>query len=31
VGVQPWTVKYLEWVKRNVHFAVKVQEATLLD
>src|ERR1700687_2484191 len=31
VGVQPWTVKYLEWVKRDVHFAVKAQEATLLD
>ena len=31
VGVQPWTVKYSEWVKRDVHFAVKAQEATLLD
>jgi hypothetical protein len=30
-GVQPWAVKYLEWVKRDVHFAVKAQEATLLD
>jgi len=31
VGVQPWRVQYLEWVKRDVHFAVKAQEATLLD
>ena len=31
VGATPWTVKYLEWVKRDVHFAVKAQEATLLD
>src|SRR5437667_1287990 len=31
VGVALWTVKYLEWVKRDVHFAVKAQEATLLD
>jgi transposase len=31
VGVTPWTVTYLGWVKREVHFAVKAQEATLLD
>src|SRR6266446_9835092 len=31
VGVTPWTGMYLEWVKRDVHFAVKAQEATLLD
>jgi len=31
VGVKPWTGMYLEWVKRDVHFAVKAQEATLLD
>jgi len=31
LGVTSWTVKYLEWVKRDVHFAVKAQEATLLD
>jgi transposase len=31
LGVTPWTVKYLEWVKRDVHFALQAQEATLLD
>ena len=31
MGVALWAVKYLEWVKRDVHFAVKAQEATLLD
>jgi transposase len=31
VGIRAWTVKYLEWVKREVHFAVRAQEVTLLD
>jgi transposase len=31
VGVKPWTMKYLEWVKREVHFEQLAQEATLLD
>src|SRR5260370_14664047 len=31
VGATPWAVKYLGWVNRDVHFAVKAQEATLLD
>jgi len=30
-GVQAWTLKYLEWVKREVHFEQPAQEATLLD
>jgi len=30
-GVKPWTMKYLEWVKREVHFEQMAQEATLLD
>src|SRR5258708_9272426 len=29
MGATPWTVKYLEMVKRDVHFAVKAQEARL--
>jgi transposase len=31
LGVRSWTVKYLEWVKRDVHFAARAQEVTLLD
>jgi transposase len=30
-GVQPWTLKYLAWVKQEVHFEQPAQEATLLD
>ncbi len=31
VGIHSWTVKYLEWVQREVHFAERAQEVTLLD
>jgi transposase len=31
MGVKAWTMKYLEWVKREVHFEQRAQEATLLD
>ena len=31
MGVKPWTMKYLEWVKRDVHFEQLAQEVTLLD
>jgi transposase len=31
MGVKAWTMKYLEWVKREVHFEQMAQEATLLD
>ena len=31
MGVKLWTIKYLEWVKREVHFEQLAQEATLLD
>ena len=31
LGVKAWTMKYLEWVKREVHFEQLAQEATLLD
>ena len=31
VGINSWTVKYLEWVKREVHFPERAQEFTLLD
>jgi len=31
LGVKSWTVKYLEWVKRDVHFPARAQEVTLLD
>jgi len=31
LGVRSWTIKYLEWVKRDVHFAARAQEVTLLD
>ena len=31
MGVKAWTMKYLEWVRREVHFEQRAQEATLLD
>jgi transposase len=31
MGVKAWTMKYLEWIKREVHFEQLAQEATLLD
>src|SRR5215510_14871269 len=31
MAVKPWTMKYLEWVKREVHFEQMAQQATLLD
>lgn len=31
VGINSWTVKYLEWVQREVHFVERAQEVTLLD
>ena len=30
-GVKAWTVNYLAWVKKEVHFEQPAQEATLLD
>src|SRR5213594_3267940 len=30
-GIKPWTVKHMEWIKRQVHFEVAAQEATLTD
>jgi transposase len=30
-GTKPWTMKYGEWVKQEVHFEQMAQEATLLD
>jgi transposase len=30
-GTKPWTMKYGEWVKQEVHFEQTAQEATLLD
>lgn len=30
-GVKPWTLKYLAWVKQELHFEQQAQEATLLD
>jgi transposase len=30
-GVQLWTLKYMEWVKREVRFEQPAQEVTLLD
>src|SRR5262249_4560073 len=30
-GVKPWSLKYLAWVKQEVHFEQPAQEATLLD
>src|SRR5271155_1642619 len=31
MAVKPWTMKYLEWVKRDVYFEQLAQEVTLLD
>jgi transposase len=31
IGVKPWTLKYLRWIEREVHFPQQAQEATLLD
>ena len=31
MGVKAWTMKYLEWVKREVHFEQLAQETTLVD
>lgn len=30
-GVSVWTLKYLDWVRKEVHFEQLAQEATLLD
>jgi transposase len=30
-GMKSWTLKYLSWVKQEVHFEQPAQEATLLD
>ena len=30
-GIQSWTMKYREWIKRDVHFPARAQEVTLLD
>ena len=30
-GINSWTMKYLDWIKREVHFAARAQEVTLLD
>src|ERR1700751_920971 len=30
-GVRVWTLKYLDWVRKEVHFEQLAQEATLLD
>jgi len=30
-GMKAWTQKYLEWIKRDVHFELAAQEETLLD
>jgi transposase len=30
-GMKPWTLKYLAWVKREVHFELAIQEETLVD
>lgn len=31
MGVKAWTLKYLAWIEREVHFLQPAQEATLLD
>ena len=31
MGINSWTVKYLQWVQREVHFTERAQEVTLLD
>ena len=30
-GIRSWTCKHMEWIKREVHFEIAAQEATLLD
>ena len=30
-GIRSWTCKHQEWIKREVHFEMAAQEATLLD
>jgi len=30
-GVNPWTLSYLDWVRKEVHFELLAQQATLLD
>lgn len=30
-GIRPWTCKHMEWIKREVHFEIAAQEATLTD
>jgi transposase len=29
--IRPWTCKHMEWIKREVHFEITAQEATLTD
>jgi transposase len=31
MGVKAWTLKYVAWIEREVHFLQPAQEATLLD
>jgi len=30
-GLSPWTIRYMNWIKQQVHFEQPAQEATLLD
>jgi len=30
-GVNPWTLNYMNWVRKEVHFELLAQQATLLD
>ncbi len=30
-GVNPWTLSYMDWVRKEVHFELLAQQATLLD
>ena len=30
-GVNPWTLSYMDWVRKGVHFEPRAQQATLLD
>ena len=30
-GVKPWTLNYMAWVRKEVHFEPAAQEATLLN
>src|SRR6476620_9433216 len=30
-GVNPWTLSYMDWVRKEVHFEPLAQQATLLD